>query len=169
MKEAAKFFLNDDQLKETILGGILGLCVGDAVGVPVEFTSREQLKLEPVVGMRGHGTHDQPPGTWSDDTSLTLCLLDSLANGLDYDDIMQKFLSWADNADYTAHGAVFDMGIATRQALIRFAKGTEPLKCGGISEFDNGNIPCRHLCLLMERGQNILRQFSLVFQTFHYP
>jgi ADP-ribosylglycohydrolase len=70
---------------------------------------------------------------------MTLCLLNSLKNGLDYTDIMRKFLSWIENAEYTAHGEVFDVGITTRQALSRFASGIEPLKCSGTSEYDNGN------------------------------
>ena len=65
-------------MKDTIRGGILGLAVGDALGVPVEFQSREELRKNPVTDMRGYGTYNQPPGTWSDDTSLTLCLMDNL-------------------------------------------------------------------------------------------
>ena len=126
-------------MKEKIFNGIIGLCVGDALGVPVEFESRESLMNNPVTDMRGYGTYNMPPGTWSDDTSMTLCLVDSLSNGLDYADIMQKFISWIDNAEYTPHGEVFDVGIATRKALSRFADGVEPLLCGGISEKDNGN------------------------------
>ena len=126
-------------LKNKILGGIIGLCVADALGVPVEFTNRESLKGNPVTDMRGYGTYNQPPGTWSDDTSMTLCLLDSLKNGLDYADIMRKFLLWIKKAEYSPHGKVFDVGITTRSALARFASGTEPLECGGISERDNGN------------------------------
>jgi ADP-ribosylglycohydrolase len=135
---------------EFLWGGILGLAVADALGVPVEFQSRESLRRNPVTEMRGHGTYKQPPGTWSDDTSLTLCLLDSLANKKidwkvqrpfqpDYADTMQRFLSWADKAEYTAHGTVFDIGIATRKALQRFKEGTDPLECGGTLEQDNGN------------------------------
>jgi ADP-ribosylglycohydrolase len=52
---------------------------------------------------------------------------------------MQRFLSWIEKGEYTPHGKVFDVGIATRQALQRFRNGTEPLKCGGTSERDNGN------------------------------
>lgn len=121
------------------MSGIIGLCVADALGVPVEFESRESLQRNPVVDMRGYGTHNQPAGTWSDDTSMTLCLLDSLANGLDYADIMRKFLSWKEKAEYTAHGDVFDIGTTISEALSRFANGIEPLKCGGDSEYDNGN------------------------------
>jgi ADP-ribosylglycohydrolase len=132
--------MDGTRLKDQILGGILGLAVADALGVPVEFQSRESLRRNPVTEMRGHGTYNQPPGTWSDDTSLTLCLLDSLANKkIDYADIMQKFQSWSDKGEYTAHGKVFDIGIATRRALQRFRNGTEPLQCGGTSEQDNGN------------------------------
>jgi ADP-ribosylglycohydrolase len=126
-------------MKDKLLGGIMGLCVGDALGVPVEFKDRESLARSPVVDMRGYGTYNQPPGTWSDDTSLTLCLLDSLANGLDYTDIMQKFLLWSDSAEYTPHGKVFDIGVATRRSLDRFARGGEPLSCGGRSRYDYGN------------------------------
>ena len=126
-------------MKEKIIGGIMGLCVADAMGVPVEFTSRKTLAMNPVTNMRGYGTYNQPPGTWSDDTSMTLCLLHSLSGGLDYTDIMQKFLSWYKNNEYTPHGDVFDIGIATRKALRRFAEGTPALQCGGTAEYDNGN------------------------------
>ena len=126
-------------MKDKIMSGVIGLCVADALGVPVEFTSRKSLMQNPVTDMRGYGTYNQPPGTWSDDTSMALCLLDSLANGLDYSDIMQKFLLWYEKAEYTPYGNVFDAGIATRKALNRFAQGTPALQCGGTSEYDNGN------------------------------
>ncbi len=128
-----------EPMRNNILDGIMGLCVADAIGVPVEFLSRERLKAKPVSNMQGFGTHNQPIGTWSDDTSMTLCLVDSLASGLDYKDILTKFQSWLNEGAYTPHGDVFDVGIATRQAIRRFMAGTEPLKCGGLGERDNGN------------------------------
>jgi ADP-ribosylglycohydrolase len=131
--------MKNTKLKNKILGGIFGLAVADALCVPVEFQSREELRRNPVTDMQGYGTYNQPPGTWSDDTSLTLCLLDSLTQGLDYTDIMQRFCSWVSKGKYTAHNEVFDVGIATRQALQRFRKGIDPLECGGTSEQDNGN------------------------------
>jgi len=127
------------ELKKKIYGGIIGLTVADALGVPVEFESREYLTQNPVTGMLGYGTYNQPPGTWSDDTSLTLCLLDSLIAGLDYTDIMNKFIGWENKGEYTAHGRVFDIGGTTRAALNQFSKGTEPLLCGGRGESDAGN------------------------------
>ena len=66
-------------LRKQIRDGILGLAVGDALGVPVEFRIRERLKQNPVTGMRAYGTHNQPAGSWSDDTTMALCTLESLA------------------------------------------------------------------------------------------
>ncbi|MCQ4936375.1 ADP-ribosylglycohydrolase family protein [Anaerotignum propionicum] len=126
-------------MKNEVLDGIIGLCVADALGVPVEFNSRERLKANPVTDMRAYGTHNQPSGTWSDDTSMALCLLDSLSDGLDYKDVMDNFKSWLTEGKYTPHGEVFDVGIATRQAISRYMTGVEPLLCGGVGERDNGN------------------------------
>ena len=125
--------------EDAVKNGILGLVVGDALGVPVEFCSREELERDPVKGMRAYGTHHQPAGTWSDDSSMALCLMESLTKDVDYADMMDQFLRWANEGYMTAHGKVFDIGVATRQALIRFAHGTPPLECGGNGKYDNGN------------------------------
>ena len=127
------------EMRNHIFDGIMGLCVADALGVPVEFNSREKLKANSVTDMRAYGTHNQPSGTWSDDTSMTLCLLDSLCYGLDYQDVMEKFKSWLTEGKYTPHGKVFDVGVATRQAIMRYISGVAPLQCGGEGERDNGN------------------------------
>ena len=126
-------------MNNPILNGVMGLVVGDALGVPVEFKDRESLKQDPVTNMRGYGTYNQPPGTWSDDSSMTLALLDSLKDGLDYKDIMDKLISWYDKGEYTPYGKMFDIGIATRQALSRYKNGLAALECGGKNEYDNGN------------------------------
>jgi len=65
-------------LNNVIMASIVGFAVGDALGVPVEFASREKLSKNPVKGMVGNGTHNQKPGTWSDDTSLTIALIKAL-------------------------------------------------------------------------------------------
>jgi len=122
-----------------ILSAIMGSCIADALGVPVEFNSRKQLKRNLVEDMRSYGTYNQPAGTWSDDTSMTLCTLDSLSKGLDYKDIMDKFLSWYKDGEYTPHGETFDIGMATSKALKKYDLGEEPLKSGGTGERDNGN------------------------------
>lgn len=120
---------------------LVGHAVGDALGVPVEFMSREELAKNPVREMRGFGSHNVPPGTWSDDTSMTLCLSESLGRMrlIDCLDIMKNFVRWIKNAEFTATGTVFDVGIATREAVERFLRGTPPLACGGTGEYDNGN------------------------------
>ena len=125
--------------EQKVLGGILGFVAGDALGVPVEFESREVLRQNPVVGMRGYGSYGQPAGTWSDDSSMTLCTLQSLTHGLDYDDMMRHFFRWAEEAYMTPWNEVFDMGKTTREALRRYAGGTAPLNCGAVSEWENGN------------------------------
>lgn len=120
--------------------GIFGLAVADALGVPVEFKERTALREDPVMDMRGKGTHHQPKGTWSDDTSMTLCLADSLSTGgVNYDDIMDRFCRWWIGGEYTPHGYAFDIGGATGRALSRFREGSPPLLCGGRNERDNGN------------------------------
>lgn len=65
---------------------------------------------------------------------MTLCLLDSLSDGLDYKDIMEKFKSWLTEGEYTPYGEVFDVGIATREAISRYMTGIEPSQCGGVGE-----------------------------------
>lgn len=75
-----------------------------------------------------------PPGTWSDDTSMALATLDSLAHGLDYADIMERFCAWKTKAAYTATGEVFDMGITTNDALCRNPGGTMEEQMGIIHD-----------------------------------
>ena len=119
---------------------VFGHAVGDALGVPVEFESREFLREHPVSKMQGYGSYDVPAGTWSDDTSMLLATIDSLQNGLDYNDIMDKFCNWANDGVYTPYGDMFDIGISTRKALLRYMLNKEsPLLCGGQEETENGN------------------------------
>lgn len=127
--------------KEMIRAMIYGHAVGDALGVPVEFSSREQRKKDPVKEMRGEGTYNMPAGSWSDDTSMTLCLLESLnrLGRLDYDDIMKNFTRWLYEQKFTPTGVVFDVGRTSQMAVRRHVDGIAPLACGGQGERDNGN------------------------------
>lgn len=124
---------------EILFNGVLGLAVGDALGVPVEFLTREAIRKKPVESMRSGGTHRQEAGTWSDDTSMTLATADSLRSGVNYADMMDKFIRWMYDGEYTARGKVFDFGISTRYALYHNKSGIPPLDCGGKEEYDNGN------------------------------
>lgn len=121
-----------------IYDAIMGLVVGDALGVPYEFKKRGTFK---TVDMVGFGTYNQPPGTWSDDSSLTLATLESIGRlgKVDLADIMENFSQWLNCGSFTPYGEVFDVGGGTRRAIDRFNKGIEPLNCGGRSHMDNGN------------------------------
>ncbi len=140
-KAAPKSCRKEVRTMSAIFDGIIGVAIGDALGVPVEFESRAAIAAKPVTTMQGYGTHHQPAGTWSDDTSMTLALLDSIIKneGINYYDIMDKFSEWLLYGEYTATGEVFDVGNATSRAIMNYGRGCEPLQCGGASEYENGN------------------------------
>lgn len=121
-----------------VFDGIIGLAVADAVGVPVEFRDRDTYE---VTEMRGYGTYNQPPGTWSDDSSMTLATVESIGRlgKIDPVDIMDNFVMWLEHAAFTPHDEVFDVGGATRRAITRYDNGTPIDCCGGCSVMDNGN------------------------------
>ncbi|MCX8522679.1 ADP-ribosylglycohydrolase family protein [Chryseobacterium formosus] len=126
-------------MENAIKAGIFGVCIGDALGVPVEFNKRETLKVFPVENMREFGSWNQPKGTWSDDSSLTLCLAEELIKGYDLEKIGQSFVKWQKYGHWTAHGRLFDIGGTTRQAIARLIKGESAKFSGNIFEEDNGN------------------------------
>lgn len=129
-----------------IRGGVYGLLVGDALGVPYEFHPAsampplEWIEFQPPAGFpRAHaGT---PIGTWSDDGAQALALLDSLCQcgKLDLDDLGDRLLAWLNGGEYTADGRVFDVGITTARALHAFAAGAPAAASGPTGERDNGN------------------------------
>jgi ADP-ribosyl-[dinitrogen reductase] hydrolase len=125
--------------KEQVTGAILGLAIGDALGVPVEFRDRDTLTRHPVVDMREFGTHHQPRGTWSDDSSLAFCLAESLVEGYDLKDLANRFVNWYNYAYWTPHGQVFDIGISTTFAIRRLENDYPPTMAGGADENSNGN------------------------------
>jgi ADP-ribosylglycohydrolase len=118
---------------------LFSTATGDALGVPVEFQSRAFMKENPVNDMLEFGTHQQPKGTWSDDTSLMLCLAESIVEGIDVNKLAQKFIAWKNDNLWTPHGYVFDIGIGTREAIERLQNGEIPELAGGFDEYDNGN------------------------------
>lgn len=124
---------------EKISGCFLGLAVADALGVPVEFRSREYLANNPVKTMIGYGAWNQPPGTWSDDSSLTFCLAESLIAGYSIPDIAARFVRWYKEGYWGAHHKLFDIGGTTRNALSRIALGEDPYFSGDLEEESNGN------------------------------
>lgn len=129
----------DNRTLKQIKSALLGVAVGDALGVPVEFKSRQEISQNPVTTMIGYGTHNQPPGTWSDDSSLTFCLAEALTNDFCLDEIGQNFVKWYNENYWTPNGEVFDIGGTTKQAILRIAKGENPELAGSSKETDNGN------------------------------
>lgn len=126
--------------KEKLFSGVYGLAVGDALGVPVEFSTRAKRKTDPVMGMREYGTHNQPAGTWSDDTSMVLASLDALSRGnFKESTIMDCFSRWLNRGFYTPFGEVFDVGGTTRRAIERYDMGEATEYCGLSGLMDNGN------------------------------
>ncbi len=140
-----------------VKNGIIGFVVGDTMGVPVEFNSRERLLLNPVTEMLEYGTHNMPKGCWSDDTSMTLATMDSIikCKEINTNDMADRFIKWYRNGEYTATGIMFDIGTTTKQALIKYQRGIDiASKCGGEREYDNGNgsimrmLPIAYYCYL---------------------
>ena len=116
-----------DSIRGRALGAFLGLAVGDAVGTTLEFCGRDaQPRLEDMVG---GGPFHLPAGAWTDDTAMALALADSLATSetLDARDLMDRFVRWWRNGDYSCRGDCFDIGNTTRQALGRYRRTDDPL------------------------------------------
>lgn len=135
---------------------LFGVAVGDALGVPVEFTSRQDLLKKPVQDMMGYGTYNLPPGTFSDDSSLTFCLAEALTLEFNLHNIGLNFMQWFYNNYWTPRGNVFDIGIATKQAIDQLAKGVQPELAGGKAVSSNGN-------------GSLMRILPLVFYLFDQP
>ena len=140
------------------LNGIMGVVIGDALGCPVQFESRDEVARHPVTGMRGYGTFNLPEGSWTDDSSLTIALLESIrrVGEIDLDDIMGNFMKWLYDGEFTPYGESYDIGRGTMQAINRYKKNRKAKKCGGDEEWNNGNgslmriMPACLYCSVME-------------------
>ena len=127
--------------KNVWLNGVMGVVVGDALGCPVQFESRREVAGHPVTGMRGYGTFNLPEGSWTDDSSLTIALLESIGrlSRIDLDDIMGNFMKWLYDGEFTPYGYSYDVGHGTMQAIGRYKRSRKAQKCGGEEEWNNGN------------------------------
>ena len=126
---------------EKVKSVVIGHAVADALGVPVEFMTREELKAKPVTEMMGYGTYPMPKGSWSDDTTMALCALDTFGDGkLNFDKIMYNFALWYYKDEFTPTGEMFDVGNTCSYAIERYIKdGMSWRECGLTSEGSNGN------------------------------
>ena len=124
------------------LDGIMGVVTGDALGNPVQFMSREELKARGLVcGMEAGGVYHTPIGTWTDDSSMTLATLDSIkeVDAILPEDIMLKFVRWLYHGDFTPFGEAFDQGITCSGAIESFNRNMKWKTCGKTGEKANGN------------------------------
>ena len=133
-------------LADRLAGGLIGLLVGDALGVPYEFHSPDQIppltEIEFVPPADFHRAHyGTPPGAWSDDGAQALALLASLleCGRLNLDDFARRLLDWANRGDYAVDGRVFDIGGQTSRAFDRLRAGVAPDQAGPSGEWENGN------------------------------
>ena len=153
---------------------LLGIAIGDAVGVPYEFKSHIEMQKNPATDMTGYGTYLQPPGTWSDDSSLTFCLAESLLNGYDLMDMSRKFIAWKSRASWSARGELFDIGNTTAKAIDRLEKIVKTNDLKELKrqkyygdEYDNGNGSLMRIMplLFFIKGKNIKEQFGLIWEA----
>jgi len=141
------FYDNSEPLKVEIisekqnrfLGGIFGFCVGDMLGVPVEFTSRQERDNDPVKELRAYGTYHQPFGSWSDDSSLMFCLVDALMCEDVLEQLKNNMIAYYKEGLFTPRNQMFDIGNSTRYAIENMERGIPAVECGGTTQQDNGN------------------------------
>jgi len=117
---------------------MLGLAVGDAVGTTLEFRSPGTFKK--IDDMIGGGPFHLNAGEWTDDTSMALCLAESLTEkrGFDPIDQLERYTRWAKHGDLSSNGLVFDIGNTVRDAIAKFAKTHKPY-CGSSDPLSAGN------------------------------
>lgn len=133
-------------MRDKIKGGLLGLLVGDALGVPYEFHEayeippKELIEYEPPEGfMRAHG--GVYPGTWSDDGAQALCLLESLLQHNEYHepDFINKLCAWDNDGYMCVDNQKFDIGRTTANSLLLYRLGMGVNEASQDDEFSNGN------------------------------
>lgn len=157
-----------------VINGLLGVAMGDALGVPFEFKRSYTMKANPATDMVGYGTYNLPAGTWSDDTSLTLCLAESLVSGYDLVDMSKKFMAWRYENYWTARGKLFDIGMTTSRAINRLKEYIDQNDYEAIStqkwagnERENGNGSLMRILPLLFyiKGKGLKEQFDIVWDV----
>ena len=130
-------------------GSLLGLAVGDALGAPLEFQAPGTF--EPIDDMIGGGPHAVEPGQWTDDTSMALCLAESLieCGGFDARDQMERYVHWWREGYNSSKAVCLDIGNTVRHALSQFEETGEPFS-GSTDPYSagNGSIPPTGSCIV---------------------
>jgi ADP-ribosylglycohydrolase len=118
--------VKDEAMRDRVRGALIGFAVGDAVGTTVEF--KRPGTFPPVTDMVGGGPFSLHPGEWTDDTSMALCLAESLieCGGFNTRDQMERYVKWWRHGHLSSTGRCFDIGNTTRAALARFEETGDP-------------------------------------------
>ncbi|CAF1315672.1 unnamed protein product [Rotaria magnacalcarata] len=154
-KDYAHLSSIDDNSLDRIQGSMFGLAIGDALGAHVEFRPRSFLVASPVTDLIGGGTWGLQPGQFTDDTSMALCLANSLIACQDfvpYDQLV-RYKWWYRNGYMSSTGQCFDIGAATRQSIAEFEKRQRKFAQ------DHG-VPLDDIDLLSDR--NLLQAFDVL-------
>lgn len=154
-------------MKDIIKSIIYGVAIGDALGVPFEFMNRKLISTCSCKDMEEYGTYNQPKGSWSDDTSLTLCLLDGISyknHTIDKNQVAKNMVSWMDESKFTANGIRFDIGNTTKQSINLMKRYKNPSDCGNKNNNHNGNgalMRISPLVIFLKDEDNIYNRFNL--------
>lgn len=150
-----------EKLRNKYIGGLIGLAVGDAIGTVLEFA--QAGTFTPISDMEGGGPFNLKPGEWTDDTSMALCLADSIleTGGFNPQDQMNRYVRWRDEGYLSSTGKCFDIGVATSRALDAFKAWGEPYS-GSIDPETAGNGSLMRLAPIPMRWRTDLAQ------TAHY-
>lgn len=124
--------------------GMMSVVVGDALGCPVQFMTRDEIRNRPeglVTGMESGGVYEMPEGTWTDDSSMAIATMASILDKGEAipADIMTQFVKWELKGEYTPFGEAFDQGNTCTSAIYKFAKLPDIKSCGSTGEYANGN------------------------------
>ncbi len=143
-------FRDPQAIRDRAIGALFGLAAGDALGTAIEFSAKPaRVVLHELVG---DGPFDLKPGQWTDDTSMALALADSLIADpqLDASDLMERFVRWRRDGDYSCTGRCFDIGNTVADALRRFERTGEPF-AGSTDPQAAGNGSIMRLALVAIR------------------
>lgn len=155
--------------KERLINGIIGFIVGDAMGVPIEFLDRKELQKNKVVNMISLKRRDVPKGCWSDDSSMVIATMKAIIDNkgnINYIDIMNNFMLWAEEDKFCSDDKAFGIGRTTLRALRNYKYRNEfkeyenPQNCGINNFNDNGNgslmriLPIAYYCYYKKLNDN---------------
>ncbi len=123
------------------LDGIVGVIIGDALGSPAQFRRRQYFEERPITKMEACSIFDTPPGSWTDDSSLTLATLDSLitSKGYNINHIAERFVSWLNKGEYTPFGRAYDIGSGCKSGIEKYNITKDPYTSGSDDQMNNGN------------------------------